>query len=147
MKSFISNFCCRFCLIHKSEINIIFSKSHCTLRTLENYLQHTAKEDVSRTGVTGIGALSKLIGAHVIDIMTVDFMHDILEGALQHEFGLLFNFFIEIKKYFTCQQLNNRIDNLFYGPDEIRSKPCHVSMHQIKQKYVKMSACETLSLF
>ncbi|CAD6227245.1 GSCOCG00011950001-RA-CDS [Cotesia congregata] len=71
-------------------------------------------------------------------------MHDILEGVLEYDLGLILNYFIKEAKLFSLDNFNDRIESLYYGPDEIRNKPRDIKKNQITEKYLKVSAAEAL---
>ncbi|XP_057335120.1 uncharacterized protein LOC130673922 [Microplitis mediator] len=142
---FSSHHPCRFCSINRQEINTIFTESLCDLRTSETYHQDLMKNKPSETGIARQSVLSKIESSTAIDLLTVDVMHDILEGTAEYDLGLILNYFITTAKFFTLDELNNRIESLYYG-DEARNKPRTLKKAQINEKYVKMSAAEALCL-
>ncbi|XP_018376743.1 PREDICTED: uncharacterized protein LOC108769975 [Trachymyrmex cornetzi] len=143
MKSFSANFPCRVCLINNSEINSVLKTSMCQLRTEENYLQLLTMNQPSLTGIAGPSVLSKLTSSSTINLITVDIMHDILEGICEYDLGLLLYHYVVTKKFFTCEDLNNKINGFYYG-DEIRNKPREINMIKLKNKHIKMSTSEML---
>lgn len=144
MKGFTAHYPCRFCMIHSSDINSTFSETSCTLRTHSNYLQHVAQDDPGRTGVSGVPVFYNLQSAATMDILVVDPMHDIFEGFWQHDVGQILHKFIVIDKIFTCDDLNERLNKFDYGHDEGRNKPRPITLAQVKNKFIKMSASESL---
>ncbi|XP_044578609.1 uncharacterized protein LOC123261159 [Cotesia glomerata] len=112
-----------FCLINRADINSTFDESDCILRTDENYKNDLLKNNPAETGITRPSVLSDIKSSNTIDLLTVDVMHDILEGILEYDLGLILNYFIKEAKFFSLDNFNDRIESLYYGPDEIRNKP------------------------
>lgn len=142
-QSFSSNYPCRFCLVQFRDIASTWDISQCTLRNEASHAQHLAQCAPKHTGVAGVSSLTGLKSATTLELCTVDPMHDILEGVWQYDIGAILYVFIIEKKYFTLVELNDRIDNLNYGDDEVRNKPRNVTSNQVKEKFVKMSAAES----
>lgn len=141
--SFSSHYPCRFCYIKREEINTTFNESTCTLRTSASYDEDVKINAPSQTGVARQSALHDIPSSTTIDLLTVDAMHDIFEGVCEYDLGLLMNYFIVTAKLFDLDKVNERIESLFYG-DESRNKPRPLKKAQIIEKYIKMSAAESL---
>lgn len=69
-------------------------------------------------------------------------MHDILEGICQYDLGLILHQFIQVNKYFSLSELNNRIKGFNYGLN--KNVPPEILRNHIKNKRVCMSASEML---
>lgn len=145
VKSFSGNHPCRFCLISKKEMQSVFDASSCQMRSQEMYDQQLKDAEPKETGIDRPSVLGDL-SPSLIEMMTVDPMHDILEGIGECDLGSVLHHFIVVAKYFTLEQLNARINDLNYGADEKRNKPREIKISQIKNKHVKMSAAESLCL-
>ena len=88
---------------------------HCSL--LDGTL---ATEDSTTYGINYRSPLNQITGFHVAKSqLPQDVMHILLEGVLNLEIKLLLNAFVSIKKYFTIDILNERIQNFTYGKAEI----------------------------
>ena len=68
-------------------------------------------------------------------------MHDVLEGALEHEVKVLLNRFINVEKYFTLTQFNSRLSNMDLGYMESKDRPTVIAdqtlsgpSHKLKQE-------------
>jgi len=79
----------------------------------------------------------------VITNLVVDLMHDILEGVCHYDFCAILEELISVKKYFTLQTLNDRIQNFDYGFD-IGKKSSIIIFDYIREEKLKMSASEML---
>lgn len=85
-------------------------------------------------GVTARSSLNDIPYFHVCKMMMPqDVMHVLFEGVLSWEVRLMLNDFIE-KKYFSLDELNNRISHFAYGRAESRNKPPNVFLiHHIRE--------------
>ena len=63
---------------------------------------------------------------HVVDGLVPDVMHDILEGSLQYEVKELLKHFIHTEKYFTLDQLNNKINEFPYVLTDKAARPAMI---------------------
>ena len=120
----------------------MFSSSSCTLRTYESLEDHVLLSDPSSTGVFGPSALADA-SSSTLDLLSVDLMHDLLEGVNEYDLGLILYNFIGVKHYFTAKDLNDRIACFDYG-NESRNKPIAIKIIKIMEKHIKMSAAEAL---
>ena len=50
--------------------------------------------------------------------------HDLFEGIVAYDLAIYIKYFVEIKKAFSYELLNNKIQNFVYHDDDARSKPC-----------------------
>ena len=140
---FSAKFPCRFCLIGHSKLSSIFHESQCQMRTEQNYLQDLDRINLTETGIAGESVCPDYRNNSILHLMSVDIMHDLLEGAFEYDLGLILYRFIVNAKYFTLEELNDRIRVLDYGQEQNKSQPIKES--QIKNKHIKMSASELLS--
>ena len=91
-----------------------------TLRTPESYDYHCSlldvplcNEDSVTYGVNYSSTLNHIDNFHVVTQLPQDIMHVLLEGVIPYELKLMLACFIMDEKYFTCVQLNERIE--FYS--------------------------------
>ena len=61
-----------------------------------------------------------------------DAMHDILEGVLQYKVKEMLKVFIWEEKYFSLEQLNDRIKNFDYGYYNDNNKPSTIAQQTLK---------------
>ena len=73
--------------------------------------------------------------------LTPDIMHDVLEGALEHEVKIMLNVFINNESYFSLMQFNSRLLNVDLGHMESKDRPTVIadttlssSSHKLKQE-------------
>jgi len=74
---------------------------------------------------------------HVITNLVADLMHDILEGICHYNFCAILEELISVKRYFTLQILNDRIQNFEYNFD-IGNKPSIITLDHIRAEKLKM---------
>ena len=68
-------------------------------------------------------------------------MHDVLEGALEHEVKLMLQKFIYEQQYFTLDEFNSRLQHIDLGYMESKDRPSILSettisssSHKLKQE-------------
>lgn len=142
-EGFSGNSFCRFCHIKKNDRNNIFDEGECSLQTKENYDNDILKHDSTQTGIVNECIFHKIPHFHVTKNLSVDVMHDLLEGVCQYDMGLILHKLIKVSELFPLDEVNLRIKGMDYG----RSKniPPEILDSHIKQKRLKMSASEMLT--
>ncbi|XP_067216431.1 uncharacterized protein [Linepithema humile] len=70
-------------------------------------------------------------------------MHDLLEGVCHYDLCMILENLISVKRYFTLQTLNDRIQNFDYGFD-IGNKSSIITFDHIRGEKLRMSASEML---
>lgn len=60
-----------------------------------------------------------------------DILHDVLEGALQYEVKLMLKKFMQDDRYFTIDQINQKIDAFDFGYLESKNRPTPLSLSSI----------------
>lgn len=132
-----------------------FRESQFVLRTKAGHNYHC--DEVDRVPANGIiyginrrsGLCHRSHYFHVIGGLPADTMHDILEGVLQYECKEVLKVFVNEEKYFTLDQLNERIRDFDYGYYNDKNKPSTIALktlnsetNSLKQKGIKISmAC------
>ncbi len=104
----------------------------------------SGKEASKQYGINRDSILNELSHFHVCSgALVPDVMHDILEGALQHEMKLMLRGIVYEEEYFTLDMLNTRLDNLELGYMETGDRPSlldearfHSSSTSLKQEGV-----------
>ena len=101
VESFSATYCFRFCLTDKTRLQSVFSEDDpdLILRTKELYSEHCNAMAQNPTLVHSFGVkrtcpLNALQYFHSSDNYSVDIMHDLLEGVVQYELKLLFQFLV-----------------------------------------------------
>ena len=76
------------------------------LRNRINYANDVAIGDSKKTGIKESCVFHKLNDFHITENVSVDSMHDLLEGVGFYVLDSIIKTFIFEKKYFTLNQLN-----------------------------------------
>lgn len=133
VESFTANYCCQFCLTDKTELQSVFSEDHpgLTLRSKELHQEPCAAIQQnpalpSTFGVKKTCLLNSLQLFHTSDNCAVDIMHDLLEGVVQYELKLVFQYLI--KNYISLISLSERIDSFNYGYTQRRNRPSRLKL-------------------
>lgn len=128
VESFSANYCCRFCLTDKTELQSVFSEDHPSL-TLHCKDLHSTHCDVlhqnpalaSVFGVKKTCLLNSLQLFHTSENYAVDIMHDLLEGVVQYELKLVFQHLF--KNSISVSMLSERIVSFNYGYTQRKNRP------------------------
>lgn len=107
-KSFNSMYSCRICTTSKTELHKQFVENAQLIRKIEDYSEHCSKKIF---GVQELCIFNKIPAFHLLKNLSVDPMHDLLEGVCRYDIGKILNNFINVEKFFTLQHLNNRLSN------------------------------------
>jgi len=142
-ESFNANYYCRFCKEYKLVMRKQVRENLLLLRNTKNYEADILINNVSLTGIKNRCIWNELQSYHVITNLVADLMHDILEGVCHYDFCAILEELIFVKRYFTLQTLNDRIQNFDYGFD-IGNKPSIIIFDHIRGEKLKMSASEML---
>ena len=138
-ESFNSNYACRFCKMTLAQRSMASVEDTTLLRNKHNYDIDLMKHDVSKTGINERCIFHELPGFHVTDNLTVDIMHDCLEGFCMFDLVTLIKLCIE-KKHFTLEQLNERIFS--YPWKSNCNKPRFIFQNDLNNDCLRMSASE-----
>lgn len=141
VESFSSNYCCRFCLTHKSEMEKMCHFEESRLRIKSEYNNHVLLNEPSQTGIKETCVFNTVPSFHVYDNFSVDLMHDILEGVSHYDLINILNYCINVKQYFSLVTLNYRISTFQYGLD-IKNKPPQICALNLDKKKLCMSSSE-----
>lgn len=141
VESFRANYCCRFCNVPRAVSKMLCVEDKTLLRTKENYMTDVELNNVSVTGIKEVCVWHDLKSFHLTENLSVDIMHDILEGVCNYTLLVVLNNLIFEKKYFSLDILNSRICTFNYGHLEQSNAPPQISTENLKSK-IKMSASE-----
>ena len=144
-ESFKTDFFCRICKTTVEDTFTLSKEDESKLRTKCNYESDISQVDVKLSGIEEKCLFHKFDNFHVTENITVDVMHDLLEGICQYIMTLIIYTYVIEKKLFSLETLNSRIQNFCYGSIEKSNKPEPITMHRLTQKLsLKMSAAEML---
>lgn len=144
-ESFISNYPCRFCRSSKKECHKMLFQINDKLRTIDNYATDVDVENFSVTGIKELCIWNSIESFNVVNNLSVDLMHGLLEGVCNYDMSGILRSFILDSKYFSVETLNSRIQLFDYGLIEIRNRPPLISeqaLKSTKSMACKMSAVE-----
>lgn len=117
-ESFVANFFCRFCKMHKKDCRESCFEKLSLIRNVNNYENDLLIDNLSLTGIKERSIFNEISNYHVVNNLTVDIMHDLAEGVCKSELSKLLQHCILKKKYFTLQTLTWRIKFHFFHPYE-----------------------------
>lgn len=92
-------------------------ESEISIRNIQNYDTDLATQNPSLTGVIEPSIFHQIPYFHCTNNIVCDFMHDIPEGVARYDMALIIYGLIK-QKYFTLEELNNRIIMFNYGVTE-----------------------------
>ena len=118
VESFNANFFCRICRIPLNEARIMFQENVSFLRDLVNYAKDVDLNNVKDTGVEEECTFNSVEDFHIVTNRAIDFMHDILEGVCVYVLNVVIDHFINVKKYFSRDLLNNLFQDFSCYPSE-----------------------------
>lgn len=114
-------------------------------RTYENYVLQLRGKNPKESGVVQKCVFNRIPSFHVIDNLSVDAMHDVLEGICHYDMCKAILYFINDRHYFTIEILNKRKQLFEYGELEIGNICLDISMSHLKRNHLRMSAREMLT--
>lgn len=141
-KSFVANYCCRYCRMSRSQLQTRFVDDDELLRNLANYDNDVAMNDATKTGIKEASVLNRIPHFHVVDSVGCDLTHDLLEGIAHYNLAECILHWIKTKKYFGLPELNERVQSFEYGASEKGNKPPLITMKKLKKKKFTMTASE-----
>lgn len=142
-ESFSSNYCCRFCISSKEEMQNMTVENENSRRTRENYLQHVSEKQF---GVKEYCIFNDLSTFHTTENLCCDVMHDLCEGVCRYDMAKVLEYFIYVKKDFSLDRLNSRIKYFDYDQSvDIGNRVPLIAANQIRNSYIVMSASEMTS--
>lgn len=128
VESFSATNYCRICLCDKESCQNIFDDTDVEFRTKESHQVDvsTITENPVLGNVQGVktdSVLNHLKYFNIFDNLTVDIMHDVLEGVVELEVKLFLKSLVLEEKVISLESLNNRIRSFNYGYLESKNFP------------------------
>ncbi|XP_049333157.1 uncharacterized protein LOC111195806 isoform X1 [Astyanax mexicanus] len=130
-ESFNAKSVCRWCRVQKEILHVQTVEDESLLRNNLNYQADLCLNNPTETGLKRESALNRLEFYKVVDNVTPDIMHDILEGIGGYEVKLVLNSLIE-QKLITLDQINYRLTSFDYGFIDSHNKPSLIKSHELK---------------
>lgn len=146
-KSFSANYYCRFCLIKKSEAQKESYERPTILRNKINYSESIEQNLMSEAGINTPCIFNDLPSFHCTENFSVDVMHDVFEGVCHYVICEALLYFIKKMKYFTLNDLNERIKNFKYYPSDRGNEKLSISLHELENHKLKMSAIQMMCFY
>jgi len=139
VESFSAKHFCRFCMINKADCDTTFTDDGLELCNKQQYSRQVKclLEGTISTRDCGIKSsclLNSLQYFHIVQNVSVDLMHNLLEGIIPFELKLILASFIFDKKYFSLQMLNARLANFDYGYLNRKNKPTALSKTELRDQ-------------
>ncbi|XP_067629146.1 uncharacterized protein [Eurosta solidaginis] len=142
--SFNSNFYCRNCKRHKSNMQSDISEHTEFLRNRQSYISDCAIQDFKLTAITETCIFNDITSFHIVDNFYFYLMHDLFEGVCHYDISEVLLNFIETKKYFSLETFNYRKQIFSYGPTEIGNSSPPISLNNLRNSKFKISAREMM---
>lgn len=141
VESFQANYYCRICKCNKTEVQSLFRESVSKLRTIRSYCDDLALNDPSQTGIKSECAWFQLNDFNLFDNVSVDLLHDYLEGCCRYAMDFLLRYLVQDIKVITLGTLESKLARFDYGPDS-GSKPNNAIVVEGSKIRFKTSASE-----
>lgn len=136
-ESFAANSVCRVCKIHKLCLHTQTAENPDLLRNAVNYNQDLQINNPAETGLKRRCVLDELAFFSVVQNVTPDIMHDILEGVGPLEVKLVLSKLIA-EGHITLDTLNYRLTSFDYGFVDRCNKPSVLSSQELKNPSTTM---------
>lgn len=146
VESVRAHFYCRICKRNRTERETDVREYEETFRTIHNYEQDLKLNDVSLTGIKTNSIFNRIPSFHITYNMYFDVMHDVWEGICVYGLRHYLNYFINIKKLFSLDELNNRKNVFVFGSLNSSNIPNDIKDINITKTKVKMTASEIKTL-
>lgn len=125
VESFISNSCCRVCSVEKSQLVKMHTLDTNLLRNMDSYKRDLESNNCKKTGIKEKCVWFDMDGFSLFDTVSVDILHDYLEGCCRYVISYLVNYVVKVKKFVSLQVLQKKIFYFDYGPDRT-NKPSNI---------------------
>lgn len=146
--SFNSNNYCRICIASKQVCQIMTKEDPDLVRTQESYKECIAALESSSkikktNGIKNYCCLNDLNQFHIMENITVDFMHDILEGLIGFTLENIFKM-CATTKIASMDQIQGLIDCFYFGELSKSNKPSKINL---EKKNIGQNASQAYCLF
>lgn len=140
VRSFTAGFYCRYCRMHRSEMQRASTEILGKRRNPQNYGEdllenfRNKKRKKNTTGIAEYSIFNEIPHFHVTDSSAQDSTHVIDEGILHYNLLPSLYYFIYEKEYFTLQELNRRIKVFDYTEEEKKNIPMEILEKTLKDR-------------
>lgn len=146
VKGFRANHYCRYCRMHRTEMEQASSEISEKRRNRQNYFDDVLINDSSKTGVHEYSPFNEIPFFHVTDSSGEDNTHIVDLGILHYNFLPSLHYFIYEKQYFSLKFLNERVKSFEYVEEEKQNVPMPILEEFLKNKNkFRMAASETFN--
>lgn len=135
-----------YCRVCKAPINLcqsLCSENPEFARNRENFSHDIFCGDPSLTGLKEYSFLNQIPHFHVVEHLTLDVMHDILEGIARYEMKLIISDLVS-KGFFSLETLNIRLRSFKF--DSFENRPPPFSKDLLAKETLVLSASEMYCL-
>lgn len=139
-ESFSSNNYCRFCTATKDTMISQVNEIEKDIRVERDYDEHVNKA----IGLKERCVWNDLPNFHLYNYLSCDIMHDLYEGVHRYDMALIIDNLVN-EKFFTLEQLNDRIKYFTYDISE-KNIPPGVTKAHLTNRCIIFSAREMLCL-
>ncbi|OXU23575.1 hypothetical protein TSAR_009738 [Trichomalopsis sarcophagae] len=84
VECFSSKYYCRICRASSEEASRLTKEDNTKLRSKENYEEDVLLADASKTGIKKHCVFNNVTDFHILDNLSMDLMHDVLEGVCSY---------------------------------------------------------------
>lgn len=142
---FVANSFCRICKMKQTETFFSYCPSeNFPLRTRFNYASDLELNNSSITGIKEECIFHVLKNFHLTENISVDPMHDLLEGVCHYDLILILNNFIVVEKYISLENFNYKLQIFSYEINDLGNRPSLLPTEFYKKKKLPFSASEML---
>lgn len=132
------------CKISRNELlSATYEKSE-LLRNMENYKLDVEKNDVSTSGIHEEYVFNEIEDFHIMENSALDIMHDIYEGVCEYDLSQILLHYIVNLKYFTLQDLNDRIGAFDFGVSELSNRIPFLKKEKLNNYRLGFSASQVI---
>lgn len=111
-------------------------------RNRENYEEDVLLHDRTQTGIREHSIFNYIPHFHVTESSAEDITHNVEEGICHYHVMEILYHFIYDEKYFTLEELNQRMLSFDYDHDEKANVPHSIAKEQFKKRKFSMTASE-----
>ena len=136
-ESFNAAYWCRICSANNKLCKSSVEENRMLVRTISSYEESLRMKDSIRTSIKEKCVFNKINGFHIAQNMSVDFMHDVPEGAAVYTISHILDALIK-DKTITLDIINYRINIFSYSEHEKTNKPRPLFMGMSKKGGLKL---------
>lgn len=146
-KSFVSNYPCRFCKSHRTQMHSMTKCNPKLKRTIHNYEEDVLADNLSETGINHSCVFNIIPSFHATSNLAVDIMHDMYEGVCHYNLSYILKYLINEKKFFSLDTFNEKKKIFDYGVYDIGNICVPILADHISREKFNTSASEMRCIF